>query len=120
MNVKLRWISLFSDSSWIKTTASASDLCYELGVNGEKKVNENLDIVNKNGHNTFHNGKPGNFTSLREVIWIILWHRVSVPKKVLWLLKSFRWYVSMSLNLLDYTSRHCCGKMSEKLHSKAS
>ena len=74
MNVKLRWISLFSDSSWIKTTASASDLCYELGVTGEKKVNENWDIVNKNGHNTFHNGKPGNFASLREVIWIILWH----------------------------------------------
>ena len=72
MNVKLRWFSLFPKSSWIKTTASG--LCYELGVNGEKKVNENWDIINKNGHNTFHNGKPGNFASLREVIWIILWH----------------------------------------------
>ena len=32
--------------SWIKTTASA--LSYELGVNGEKKVNGNQDIINKN------------------------------------------------------------------------
>ena len=36
VNVQLRWISLFSKSSWIKTTASA--LSYELGVNGEKKL----------------------------------------------------------------------------------
>ena len=35
MNVHLRWISLFSKSSWIKTTAS--HLSYELGVNGDKK-----------------------------------------------------------------------------------
>ena len=35
VNVQFRWISLFSKSSWIKTTAS--DLSYELGVNGEKK-----------------------------------------------------------------------------------
>ena len=33
--VLLRWISLFSKSSWIKTTASG--LSYELGLNGEKK-----------------------------------------------------------------------------------
>ena len=39
VNVQLRWISLFSKSSWIKTTASG--LSYELGLNGEKKVNEN-------------------------------------------------------------------------------
>ena len=38
MNVQLRWISLFSRSSWIKTTASG--LSYELGVNGEKKLME--------------------------------------------------------------------------------
>ena len=37
VNVQLRWISLFSKSSWIKTTASS--LSYELGVNGDKKVN---------------------------------------------------------------------------------
>ena len=61
MSVQLRWISLFSKSSWIKTTASG--LSYELGVNGEKK-----DIINKNGHSKFHTGKPGNFNSLREVI----------------------------------------------------
>ena len=35
VNVQLRWISLFSKSSWIKTTANG--LSYELGVNGEKK-----------------------------------------------------------------------------------
>ena len=61
MNVQLCWISLFSKSSWIKTTASG--LSYELGVNGEKKVNGNWDIINRNGHSTFHNGKPGNFNS---------------------------------------------------------
>ena len=66
VNVKLRWISLFSKSSCIKTTASR--LSYEPGVNGEKKVNGNWDIINKNGHSTFHTGKPGNFNSLREVI----------------------------------------------------
>ena len=33
VNVQLRWNSLFSKPSWIKTTAS--DLSYELGVNGE-------------------------------------------------------------------------------------
>ena len=33
VNVQLRWISLFSKSSWIKATASG--LSYELGVNGE-------------------------------------------------------------------------------------
>ena len=46
-------------------------------------------------------GKPGNFNSLEELIWTILWHFYleidwrweSVPKKVLWLLTSFRWYV---------------------------
>ena len=53
MNVRqLRWISLFSKSSWIKTTASG--LSYELGVNGEKKVNGNWDIIDKNEHSTFH------------------------------------------------------------------
>ena len=38
VNVQLRWISLFSKSSWIKTTVSG--LSYELGVNGEKKLME--------------------------------------------------------------------------------
>ena len=55
MSVQLRWISLFSKSSWIKTTASG--LSYELGVNGEKKINGNWDIIDKNGHSTFHTGK---------------------------------------------------------------
>ena len=64
VNVQLHWISLFSKSSWIKTTASG--LSYELGVNGEKKVNGNWDIINKNGHRTFHTGKPGDCNSLRE------------------------------------------------------
>ena len=60
MNIQLRWISLFSKSSWITTTASG--LSYELGVNGEKKVNGNWDIINKNEHSTFHNDKPRNLT----------------------------------------------------------
>ena len=55
----------------------------------KKKVNGNWDINNKHGHNTFHTGKPGNFNSLREVIWSILWQCYleidwrweSVPKK---------------------------------------
>ena len=38
VNVQLRWISIFSKSSWIKTTASG--LSYELCVNGEKKLME--------------------------------------------------------------------------------
>ena len=45
VNVQLCWISLFSKSSWIKTTASG--LSYELGVNGEKNVNGNWDIIKK-------------------------------------------------------------------------
>ena len=45
VNVQLRWISLFSKSSWIKTTASG--LSYELGVNGEKKVNGNWVLLIK-------------------------------------------------------------------------
>ena len=36
VNVQLRWMSLCSKCSWIKTTASR--LSYELGVNGEKKL----------------------------------------------------------------------------------
>ena len=50
VNVQLCWISLFSKSSWIKTTASG--LSYELGVNGEKKLMETgillikMDIAN--------------------------------------------------------------------------
>ena len=38
VNVQLRWISISSKSSWIKTTASG--LPYELGVNGKKKLME--------------------------------------------------------------------------------
>ena len=38
VNVQFHWISLFSRSSWIKTTASG--LSDELGVNGEKKLME--------------------------------------------------------------------------------
>ena len=45
MSRQLRWISLFSKSSWIKTTASG--LPYELGVNGEKKLMETGIILIK-------------------------------------------------------------------------
>ena len=62
----MRWIILFSKSNSIKTTATG--LSYEIGVNGKKKVNGNWNIINKNGHSTFHTGKPGNFNSLREII----------------------------------------------------
>ena len=66
-----------------------------------KKVNGNCDIINKNGYSTFHTGKPENFKSLREAVWIILWHCYpeihwrweSVAKKVQCLLTSFRRYV---------------------------
>ena len=44
VNVQLRWISLFSKSSWIKTTTSR--LSYEPGVDDEKKVNGNWDFIN--------------------------------------------------------------------------
>ena len=43
VNVQLHWISLFSKSSWIKTTASG--LSYELGVNGEKKLMETVILL---------------------------------------------------------------------------
>ena len=43
LNVQLRSISLFSMSSWIKTTDSG--LSYELGVNGEKKFMETTSIL---------------------------------------------------------------------------
>ena len=56
-NARLCWISLFSKSSWIKTTAIV--LSYGLGVNDEK--NGHWDIINKNRHSTFHTGKPGKF-----------------------------------------------------------
>ena len=40
---QLRWIIVFSKSSWIKTTASG--LSYELGVNGEKKLMETVILL---------------------------------------------------------------------------
>ena len=55
MNVQLRWVSLFSKSSWIKTTASG--LSYELGVNGEKKLMETGILLIKMDIITFHTGK---------------------------------------------------------------
>ena len=45
VNVQLRWISLFSKSSLIKTTANG--LSYELGVNGEKKLMETVILLIK-------------------------------------------------------------------------
>ena len=89
-----------------------------------KSVEGNWDIVNKNGHNTFHNGKPGNFNSLIEDIWLILWccyleidwKWESVPKKVLWLLTIVRYLCTawgMTLKHLDHTSGYCRRNMSE-------
>ena len=50
LNVQLCWISLFSKSCWIKTTASGSS--YQLGVDGEKKFRETgiLLIKMETGH----------------------------------------------------------------------
>ena len=47
VNIQLSWISQFSKSSCIKTTASG--LLYEIGVNDEEKVITNRNI-NKNEH----------------------------------------------------------------------
>ena len=101
VNIQLHWISLFSKSSWIKTTASGSS--YDLGVNGEKKVNRNCDIIDKNGHSTFHIGKPGNFNSLREVISITLWH---LPWNWLKMRDAAKKSV-MAINTSDYIFRAC-------------
>ena len=45
MNVQLRWIILFSKSSWIKTTPRG--LSYELGVNGGKRLMETEILLTK-------------------------------------------------------------------------
>ena len=64
MNVQLRWISLFSKSSRIKTTTSG--LSYELGVNGGKKLMQTgiLSIKMDIAHFTPVTGKPGHCSSL--------------------------------------------------------
>ena len=68
VNVQLRWISLFSKSSWIKNTASG--LSYELGVNDEKNSMETgillikMDVV----HFTLVNLEILTINSLREVM----------------------------------------------------
>ena len=61
MNVQLRWVSLFSKSSWIKTTASG--LSYELGVNGEKPLMETGILLIKMdiAYFTLVNSKPANY-----------------------------------------------------------
>ena len=67
VNVQLRWISLFSKSIWIKTTASG--LSYGLGLNGEEKIMETGILLLKMDIAHFiHTSKPGNFNILREVI----------------------------------------------------
>ena len=67
VNVQLRWISLFSKSSWIKTTASG--LSYELGVNGEKKLMETgiLLIKMDTAHFTLINMR----VSAKKLLWLI-------------------------------------------------
>ena len=71
VNVRLNWISRFSKSSWIETTASG--LSYELGVNGAKKLMETGILLIKMD--------IAHFTLVNM--------RVSA-KKLLWLLTSFR------------------------------
>ena len=59
VNVQLRWTSLFSKSSWVKTTASG--LSYELSVNGEKKSMETGILIKTDiAHFTLVNSKLGN------------------------------------------------------------
>ena len=43
VNVQLCWISPFSKSTWIKTTASG--LSYGLGVNGEKQMDSGILLI---------------------------------------------------------------------------
>ena len=43
VNVQLNWISRFSKSSWIETTATS--LSYELGVNGAKKLETGIFLI---------------------------------------------------------------------------
>ena len=43
VNVQLNWISRFSKSSWIETTATS--LSYELGVNGAKKLEIGIFLI---------------------------------------------------------------------------
>ena len=71
VNVRLNWISRFSKSSWIETTASG--LSYELGVNGAKKLMETGILLIK--------------TDIAHFTLVNM--RVSA-KKLLWLLTSFR------------------------------
>ena len=47
VNIQLRWISLFSKCSQIKTTASG--LSHELGLNGEKRLMETGILLLKMG-----------------------------------------------------------------------
>ena len=94
VNVQLCWINLLLKSSWIKTTASG--LSYELGVNGERKLMETeilltkMDIV----HFILVNLQ---ILTVSERYFELYYGTVtlkltveSVPKKVLWLLTSFR------------------------------
>ena len=62
VNVQLHWISLFSKSSWIKTTSSG--LSYELEVNSEKELMETGILLIKMDI-THYTGKPGNFNSFK-------------------------------------------------------
>ena len=71
VNVQLNWISRFSKSSWIETTASG--LSYELGVNGAKKLMETGILLIKT-----------------DIAHFTLVNMRLSAKKLLWLLTSFR------------------------------
>ena len=71
VNVRLNWISRFSKSSWIETTASG--LSYELGVNGAKKLMETGILLIKT-----------------DIAHFTLVNMRLSAKKLLWLLTSFR------------------------------
>ena len=44
----------------------------------KESMEENWAIINKNGHSTFHTGKPGDFNSLREEIWLMYYDTVTL------------------------------------------
>ena len=120
VNSQLRWISLFLNSSWIKTTASG--LSYELSVNGEKKWMETLILLTKIDitHFTLLNLK---ILAVYER-WIKLYYDTVTLKlsedesqcqKRVMVINIFQLIsTGHALKLLDYTSRHCFRTLSKK------
>ena len=67
MSICVELVDFQNLASWIETTVSG--LPYELGVNGAKKVNRNWNIINKNGHSTFHTVNMS--VSAKKLLWLL-------------------------------------------------